>query len=120
MFLVDHLFSFLLENINLNLRQVKVFQQDGGSAHNNNLSADHLNKVYTRRWINTNSPISSGYLKHIVYNTPLTDVEYLKVRIRITGASIAPESLRTVTSAGLIKRYQKYVVCDGRTFGHLI
>lgn len=132
-FLMNQL-PLLLENINLSLRQVMYFQQDGAPAHNSNIVSAHLNRVFPRRWIGTNGPIRWparspdlttldfflwGHLKSVVYDTPSRNIEELTERIRTACASIAPGTLRNVTSTALMRRYQKCVECDGGTFDHI-
>lgn len=87
----------LLEDVPLRERRSMWFMHDGAPPHTSRIARDFLNNRYPNRVIGSNAPVRWpprspdlnpldfflwGYLKYLVYKTPVQNVEDLKDRIR--------------------------------------
>ncbi len=87
------------------------FQQDGAPAHFSLVVRDWLNKKFPNRWISRAGPIRWppkspdltpmdfffwGYVKQVVYQQPIQDLNHLKSRIIEAVQSIQPDVLNSV------------------------
>jgi len=126
----------LLEEVPLNIRQQMIFQHDGAPAHFYREVRNYLDEAYPGRWIGRGGPIAWpprspdltsldfflwGYLKNLVYATPVETVEQLQQRIF--------DSCRTIqNTAGIFERVRQSMVrrCNacieagGCQFEHLL
>lgn len=86
----------LLDDIPLNQRQQMWFQHDGAPAHFSIVVREHLHGTFGRRWVGRGGPVSWparspdlnpldfflwGYLKALVYSTPVNDLDELQQRV---------------------------------------
>ena len=86
----------LLEDLPLQLRNDMWFMHDGAPAHFSLLAREYLNRVFADRWIGRGGPQAWpprspdmnpldfcvwGYLKSLVYTTPVENIDHLRNRI---------------------------------------
>lgn len=86
-----------------------VFQQDGAPPHFAFHVREHLNECFPQRWIGRAGPTAWpprspdltpldfffwGYIKNIVYKTPVVDLDDLRRRIIAACATVTPEMLQ--------------------------
>jgi hypothetical protein len=104
---LDMLEQFALPQLS-NLQPGIVFQQDGAPPHWNLNVRAFLDTTFPGRWIGRGGPIAWpprspdvtpldffmwGYVKNIVYETKVQDVETMRARITSAVAMITPEML---------------------------
>ena len=124
----------LLETIPPNIRQRMWMQLDGAPAHFDRRVRNELDRQYPNRWIgrrgpqnwSTRSPdlTSSdyflwGYIKNIVYNTPPTTPQDMKVRIRRAFRS-KPQNKLFRVQYSFQERVRLCIENNGHHFEHLL
>ncbi|CAK9796229.1 hypothetical protein ANTPLA_LOCUS701 [Anthophora plagiata] len=108
-------------------RQNLWFQQDGAPPHYAIAVRNWLNINFENKWIGRGGPIAWssrspnlspcdfflwGYLKQIVFQTPVENVNDLRTRITIACRSISEEMLKSVEKQ-FLKRLQLCISNDG-------
>lgn len=88
-----------------------IFQQDGAPPHYSNAVRTYLNETFPARWIGRRGPIEWpprspdltpldfflwGYIKTIVYQTPVRNLGELRQRIIDACESVTPQMLQNV------------------------
>lgn len=104
-------FWILLEDIPLNDRRNMWLQLDGAPAHFSLNVRSYLNRKFPEKWVGRSGPsiwpprspdLTSmdfflwGYVKNLVYQTPPTTEEDMKIRICNAFASVTRDMLRNV------------------------
>lgn len=132
-FLQDNHLEFL-DNLPLNTRNQLFFQLDGCPAHYFRLVRNWLDTNYNERWIGRGGPVAWpprspditpldffvwGYIKEIVYSTPVTTREELIERIENAAHTITPEHLANVRQS-VIRRCQLCIDQNGGHFEQLL
>uniref|UniRef100_V5G8C7 Transposase n=1 Tax=Anoplophora glabripennis TaxID=217634 RepID=V5G8C7_ANOGL len=132
-FLINDL-PILLENVPLNVRQNLWLQQDGAPPHNSSRVRNFLNDQYGGRWIGRGGPIHWsarspdltpcdfflwGYVKDIVYSTPPTTADDMRLRISDAFQQIQHRMLVNVQTSH-IQRLQLCLNQNGRNFEHIL
>lgn len=110
------------------------FQQDGAPPHFANIVRNWLNQIFPNHWIGRGGPIPWaprspdltpcdfflwGYLKHVVYSTPIESVDHLMDRIVEEAEKITPEML-LATADNFKKRVNLCLYQNGYLFEHLL
>ncbi len=110
------------------------FQADGAPAHYGIQVRARLDVVFPQRWLGRGGPVPWparspdltpldfflwGYVKDMVYVTPVPSLEDLKDRITTACASITAEMLADVRQT-LMKRIRLCYAADGQHFEQLI
>jgi hypothetical protein len=94
----------------LQLPPQTILQQDGVQPHFCHHIRNHLDRDMAGRWISRGGPIAwpprspdltpldffLGYLKNIVYQVKIIDLQRLKARIRDTVAMVTPNMLQAM------------------------
>lgn len=129
-----HQLPMLLEEVPLNIRTTMWLQLDGAPPHYHREVRRFLNANFRNKWIGRsgcqNWPPRSpdltppdfflwGYIKEIVYSTPPTTQQDMKIRIRDAFESVTPQMLSRVKN-GFEKRIRKCLEMEGRHFEHLL
>lgn len=126
----------LLEDIPLQIRQELWFLHDGAPAHFSVTARRHLDAVYPNRWIGRagpqNWPARSpdlnpldfciwGFLKTLVYVTPVENVEDLRGRIIASCDTIrnTPGLFQNIRNS-MRRRVESCIVAHGGHFQHLL
>lgn len=126
----------LLEDVPLEIRRNLWFMHDGAPAHFSLLAREFLDNNYPNHWIGRRGPISWparspdcnpldfflwGYLKCLVYSTPIPTVEVLRERIIHSFRVIqnTPGILEHVRQS-MMRRCEACIVAQGGHFEHLI
>lgn len=132
-FLEQHHADFI-EAVTLNTRQQLYFQLDGCPAHYFRPVHNWLNEHYGQRWIGRGGPVAWpprspdlnpldffvwGYIKDIVYATPVNTREELLQRIENAAQTITPQHLLNVRHS-LTHRSQLCVDQNGGHFEQLL
>lgn len=123
-----------LENVPLNVRNQLYFQLDGCPAHYFAPVLNWLNTNYGERWIGRGGPVAWpprspditpmdfflwGYIKDIVYATPVNTREELIQRIRDAARTITPEHLSNVRRS-ILRRSDLCINQNGSHFEQLL
>lgn len=134
-FLETHL-PLLLEDVPLDIRRRMYFMHDGAPAHFSLQVRQFLTNVYGERWIGRGGPIAWpprspdlnscdyylwGYMKSIVYRTPVNNLEDLEARVMMAAERIRndPEELNRVSNS-LLRRAEACIRANGAHFQHLL
>lgn len=98
-----------LDDVPINVRQNMLFMQDGAGPHFALNVRQYLNQCFPQRWIGRGGPIAWpprspditpcdfflwGYLKTLVYRTPVANINELQNRIFQAAAQITPGMVR--------------------------
>lgn len=135
-FLQNHLPN-LLEQVPLNIRQDMWLLQDGAPPHFRRDVREFLDNTFPNRWIGRNGPVAWpprspdltpcdfflwGYMKSLVFKTPVNTREEMIVRIEQAAATIRgkPISLLRAVTEQWMKRAQCCITENGANFEHLI
>uniref|UniRef100_V5GU21 Transposable element Tc3 transposase n=1 Tax=Anoplophora glabripennis TaxID=217634 RepID=V5GU21_ANOGL len=135
-FLQNHLPN-LLEEVPINIRQNMWLLQDGAPPHFRRDVREFLDNTFPNRWIGRNGPVAWpprspdltpcdfflwGYMKNLVFKTPVNTREEMIVRIEQAAATIRgkPISLLCAVTEQGIKRAQCCITENGANFEHLI
>lgn len=126
----------LLEDLPINLRLNLWFMQDGAPPHFTRAVREHLNNEFHGRWIGRAGPIAWpprspdlnpldfsiwGYLKSLVYATPVNDLPELRQRIERCCQIIREKPLFFErVRASFERRCRSCVEMEGRHFEHLL
>uniref|UniRef100_A0A6P7GMR5 Uncharacterized protein LOC114344564 n=1 Tax=Diabrotica virgifera virgifera TaxID=50390 RepID=A0A6P7GMR5_DIAVI len=126
----------LLEDIALNIRQNMWFMHDGAPVHFCRTARQHLDVTYPNHWIGRGGPqhwpprspelnpcdlCFWGYLKSLVYTTPIVDINDLKNRIQIACDTIrnTPQIFERVRQS-MTRRLRSCILARGGHFQHLL
>lgn len=126
----------LLDDVPLNQRAQHWFMHDGAPPHFAVAVREHLNRTFNARWIGRGGPVGWpprspdltpldyflwGYLKSLVYATPVDDLDELRQRIEQGCQTIRqiPGILERVRGS-FIRRCNACVENDGGHFEHLL
>lgn len=116
------------------ITQTLVFQHDGASPHFANVVKEWLNKKFPSRWIGRGSsvpwpprspdlnPLDFSlwhYIKERVYNTPVANLDELRLRIENAMSSITPELLGRIFE-NVAFRMNKVIDVEGEHIEQLI
>jgi len=111
-----------------------IFQQDGAPPHFARDVRQYLDHQFPQRWIGRGGPIRWaprspdltpldfflwGYLKNIIYKTPIKDLNELKMKINNEIKSISKETLCNVFG-NISKRMELCIEVDGDHFENLL
>jgi Transposase. len=134
-FLQNTLYEFL-EDIPLNQRQQMWFQHDGAPAHFSMAVREHLHQTFPHRWVGRAGPVLWpprspdlnpldffvwGYLKTLVYGTPVNSLEELQLRINQKCQEIqTKEGVFERVRISLRRRCRACLEMDGGHFEHLL
>lgn len=125
----------LLDDVPLETRRDLWFMHDGAPAHFSHVARDYLNNTFPNRWIGRGGPIAWpprspdctpidfflwGYLKQLVYSTPIRTLEELRDRIHHSFRVVreTPGILERVRQS-MIRRCQACIAADGGHFEHM-
>jgi hypothetical protein len=128
-----HTLPTLIKNANVSKEESRniFFQQDGAPPHKANLVTACLNNRHGDKWIGLKGPVFWpprspdltpldfflwGYLKQVVYATPVNDEAHLKAKIIQAAANIPEAMVRKATSIGVEIRCQKCLDQQGEIF----
>lgn len=125
----------LLEDLPLDLCRRLIFQQDGAPAHNSRVASTVLNQMFPDSWIGTYGPFAQfpprspdltppdfflwGFIKQIVYQTPLYSREELEGRLLEAFAQVTPESLNKIEN-NLMRRTELCIQQQGGHFEQFV
>lgn len=125
----------LLENISIsNYVSLKLFQQDGCGPHNAGYVQNYLNCRFPNAWIGTVGPVKWpprspclnpldyflwGYMKDMVYSTPVENVEHLRSKITDAFQAIQAEQIQRAVDQ-MPMRIQLCIEKNGGVFEHII
>lgn len=127
-------FSVLLDDVPIDIRRKMMVQMDGAPAHFSFEVRNFLNTHFSNRWIGRGSgnnwpprspdltPVDFflwGYIKNIVYFTPPTSPEDMKMRITNAFASITSNTLKNVRES-FEDRIAHCIEQDGKQIEHLL
>lgn len=123
----------LLENIPLEIRQSAWFQHDGAPAHFSAAVREHLDRTYRHHWIGRGGPVPWpprspdltpldfflwGYMKQIVYDTPVIDEHDLVGRVVEAAAIVEERNLFENVRESALKRFRLCNAAGGGHFEH--
>lgn len=131
--------SLLQDQIVPSIRQLRSdsntwFQQDGAPPHYSRIVREYLDSVFPNRWIGRRGEIEWpprspdltpldffywGYLKSLIYATPVESIEHLKSRIMEESTKITPNTLAKVLNS-VYERLGHCEVQNGCQFEHLL
>lgn len=121
----------LLEDLPINIRRQMWFQHDGAPAHFSNEVRQHLNAVYNNQWVGRGGPVSWpprspdltpldfylwGYMKQLVYATPVRDAMDLVARIVEAAAVIQERNGFEDVRRSALRRFR---LCNQHRGGHI-
>lgn len=126
----------LLNDVPLHVRQRMWFQHDGAPAHFSGIARQHLDATFPGRWIGRGGPIPWpprspdlspidfflwGYMKSLVYETPVESDMDLMARIVAASGVVAdtPGILANVRRS-MRRRCAACITSAGRNFEHLL
>jgi hypothetical protein len=127
---LNHDLDNLLENIPQAVIQNMWIQLDGAPPHFTLIVRNWLDLHFPNRWIGRGGtvpwPVRSpdfnildyffwGYIKNIVYRTPVENVEDLRNRILAAAATVTPEMLQRARS-NLFRRAEACLMANGEHF----
>lgn len=127
----------LLEDVPLNIRQAMWLLQDGAPAHFRREVREFLDIRYPNRWIGRNGPVAWpprspdlnpcdfflwGYMKSLVFKTPIDTQEELIARIEQAAATVRqkPISLLRAVTEQWLRRANRCVEVNGDNFEQLM
>lgn len=126
----------LLEEIPLQIRRNMWFMHDGAPAHFTLVVRNFLNTTYGHRWIGRGGPTAWpprspdlnscdfylwGYMKYMVYATPVNNQEDLLNRIMMAAERIRNDQDElTRVSRSLLRRANACIRADGGHFEHFL
>lgn len=125
----------LLEEIPIKNRVKMWYQHEGAASYFTKNTRDYLTNEYEDRWIARGAsiawpPRSSdlnpvefflwGFLKQVIYETEISDVEELKNRIDIATTMIKEQKILEQRYQSLMQRAYKCVQSGGSAFQHLL
>lgn len=117
-------------------RSTMWFQHDGAPAHYSNDVRLHLNATYGQRWIGRGGPVNWparspdltcldfcvwGYMKSLVYETPVDSEEELVARIVVATGEVRekPDIFKKMRNS-MRRRCEACITAGGRNFEHLL
>ena len=126
----------LLRGVPDAVRNRMWFQHDGAPAHYHNDVRNYLNATLGNRWIGRGGPIEWparspdltsldfflwGYMKQLVYETPVNSREDLAARIDVAAVKIreTPGVFENVRQS-MLRRCQACITTGGRNFEHFL
>ena len=126
----------LLEEVPLGVRRDMFFMHDVAPAHFSEVARQHLTETYANQWIGRGGPqnwparspdlnpldfSTWGHLQHLVYRTPVRDVEDLRNRI-IDACMVLRESpgIFERIRGSMRRRLDACVMPEGRHIEHLL
>lgn len=124
----------LLHHLPLSLRQNMWIQLDGAPAHYSVIVRNYLNRKFPEKWIGRGgfaewpprSPdltpmdfFKWGYIKNIVYSSPPTTADDMKLRIKNAFSLITPNMLHNVRRS-FDNRIRHCIEQDGQHIEHLM
>ena len=129
---LDRTLPELLEEVPLDIRRRMWFQHDGAPPHFSIVARQVLNRDYRNRWIGRSGPVSWpprspdltpldfflwGYMKSLIYETPVQSEEDLIARIATAAGDISdrPRTIKRVHES-LENRCRLCITCNGRQF----
>lgn len=133
---LEHHLPILLEDVPLEIRHHMWFMQDGAPAHFSRLARQYLDVVYPNHWIGRGgtqpwpprspdlNPLDFciwGYLKSLVYNTPVGNIEDLRNRIVASCETIrnSPHVFDSIRHS-MRRRIDSCITTEGGHFEHLL
>lgn len=127
---LNEILPVLLEDVTLNIRRNLIYQHDGAPAHYSRQVRRWLNDNYHQQWIGRGSPLVEwaprspdlnvldffawGFIKNVVYQTPLETIRELEQRIRNAVQQITPQMLQNVQNSIPLKA----TACTEENGGH--
>lgn len=127
-------FSVLLDDVSLDSRNKMWLQLDGAPPHFSTNVRNYLDREFPNKWIGRGGPhvfpprspdLTSmdfffwGYIKNLVYNTPPTTADDMKIRIEHAFATVTPDILRNVRRS-FEKRVRLCIEENGHHIEHLL
>lgn len=126
----------LLEDVPIRIRQEKWYMHDGAPAHFSINARRYLDEFYPNRWIGRGGPqhwparspdlnpldfCIWGYLKMLVYSTPVENIDDLRNRIMESCDVIRnnPHIFERIRNS-LRKRLESCILSEGGHFQHLL
>lgn len=126
----------LLEDVPIQVRQHLWFMHDGAPAHFSIRARSHLDEVYANRWIGRRGPVNWparspdlnpldfciwGYLKSLVYSSPVENIDDLRNRIIAGCATIrnSPQIFQRIRNS-MRKRVDACIEAEGNHFQHFL
>lgn len=126
----------LFDDVPVQIRQELWFMHDGAPAHFSNNARRYLDEVYANRWIGRggtqNWPARSpdlnpldfciwGFLKTLVYSTPVENIDDLRDRIIVACETIrnTPGLFQRIRNS-IRRRVESCILVEGRHFQHLL
>lgn len=116
----------------MHIRETMWFQHDGAPPHNSRLARHYLDTKFPNSWIGRSGPVVWparspdlnpldyflwGYLKSLIYETPVATLEDLEERLCCAIANITPKMLQR-TQDNLIRRANACIEMQGMHFEH--
>lgn len=133
---LEYVLPDLLHDVPASLRDRIWFQHDGAPSHFSHYAREYLNRDFPARWIGRGGPIAWpprspdlspidfflwGFLKGLVYETPVTSDEDLVARVVEAAARVRDRpGLFERVRQSMIRRCEACIVADGRNFEHLL
>lgn len=123
-----------LDDVALNARQNMMFMHDGAGPHFALIVRDYLDHYFPDHWIGRGGPIAWpprspdltpcdfflwGYLKSLVYKTPVANLNELQNRVFQAAREITPEMVRNSVRA-VQRRAEACLVADGGHFEQML
>lgn len=130
---LKNVLPLLLQNVNLQLRQVMWFQHDGAPPHFSRICRAELDRQFGNSWIGRSGPVAWpprspdltvldyyfwGRVKEIVYSTKPSSKQDMKMRIESAIASISPEEILRAQKS-IRRRIRACLAQNGGHFEHL-
>lgn len=133
---LEHELTALLDDVPLLIRNEMYFMHDGAPAHFSRIAREYLNERFPERWIGRGGPVPWaprspecnpldfflwGYLKTLVYATPINTVQELRERI-INSCEVirnTPGIFERVRQS-MVRRMEACVLVNGGHFQQLL
>lgn len=124
----------ILDDVDLLTRQQMFYQHDGAPPHYHINVRNYLNRAYENKWIGRGAVVPWpprspditpldfflwGYVKELVYQTPIENEQHLRNRIEEACRSITPQMLARVRRS-FLRRLEECETNNGGHFEHLL
>lgn len=124
-----------LRHLPLEESRTAFYQMDGAPPHRTQEVSSLLDEMFEDRWIANNGPFRYpprspditpldffvwGYIKNLVYDSPVTTKEDMKCRVRRAFNSMDNNFIHAATSRSLLKRIMLCLRENGGVFEHLL